>query len=194
MLAIKSTTDLLPGDIGFTVTPGGIGTAIAIAQAAADGADVLRKRGTSDNGGWFTHAFLVTEVPDGSASIIEAEPEGSVHTIIRDRERIGPGFGYVRLLLTDGQREEITQISGSLIGIPYGWLDYLSITALHLGLPRPWVQKRVITTKSMICSQLVDYALQRVGFHVFDDGRLPGDVTPGALFRQAGALGEAVWW
>jgi hypothetical protein len=33
----------------------------------------------------------------------------------------------------------------------------------------------------MICSQLVDEAYLRAGVHLFDDGRDPGDVTPGDL-------------
>jgi hypothetical protein len=34
----------------------------------------------------------------------------------------------------------------------------------------------------LICSQLVDEAYLRAGVHLFDDGRLPGDVTPGDLW------------
>jgi hypothetical protein len=46
----------------------------------------------------------------------------------------------------------------------------------------------------MICSQLVDTILCRAGYHLFADGRLPQDVTPGALFRRAGAYGDVMWW
>ena len=34
----------------------------------------------------------------------------------------------------------------------------------------------------MICSQLVDEAYARAGVQLFDDGRLPGDVTPADLY------------
>jgi hypothetical protein len=35
----------------------------------------------------------------------------------------------------------------------------------------------------LICSQLVDLCYLRAGAHLFDDGRLPGDVTPGDLWK-----------
>jgi hypothetical protein len=35
----------------------------------------------------------------------------------------------------------------------------------------------------MICSQLADTAAAEGGWHLFEDGRWPGDVTPGDLYR-----------
>lgn len=81
-----------------------------------------------------------------------------------------------------------------LVGVPYSFLDYLSLTLLHLGLPRRLTARRVTDSGHMICSQLVDTVLCRAGYHLFDDGRLPQDVTPGALFRRAGTLGEVTWY
>jgi hypothetical protein len=38
----------------------------------------------------------------------------------------------------------------------------------------------------MICSQLVDRCYDIAGVHLFDDGRKPGDVSPGDLSRCLG--------
>jgi hypothetical protein len=37
----------------------------------------------------------------------------------------------------------------------------------------------------MICSQLADEAAMRGGWHLFSDGRIPQDVTPGDLWKLA---------
>jgi hypothetical protein len=35
-----------------------------------------------------------------------------------------------------------------------------------------------------MCSRLLDGALDLAGWHLFDDGRLPGNVTPSEAYRQ----------
>ena len=91
---------------------------------------------------------------------------------------------------------EVGARARELVGTPYSFLDYLSLALLHAGFRKwgSWARNRVTSSGHMICSQLVDAALTDTGFHVFEDGRLPQDVTPGALFRRLGALGEVVWW
>jgi len=139
---------------------------------------------------WFTHTYLVAR----PGVIVEAMPRGARSGVLAGTDRIGPGFGYIRLPLTDEQRALVWPWALERIGTPYSFLDYLSLALLHLGLPRRLVAGRVTSSGHMICSQLVDAALTDAGFHLFDDGRLSQDVTPGALFRRAGALGEVVWW
>jgi hypothetical protein len=184
MLEIGSAGDLLPGDIGFTTIPGRVGAGVALGQA------MIRDEC------WFTHAYLVYDVwPDQDAAVlVEAMPRGARTVPMRSTTRIGPGFGYVRLPLTLDQRASMRAYALDLVGTPYSFLDYLSIALLHLHLPRRLVAARVTSSRHLICSQLVDQALTDAGYHLFADGRLPRDVTPGALFRQAGAQGDVIWW
>ena len=177
MLSITTTADLLPGDIGFTTIPGRVGAGVAIGQA------LLR------DACWFTHTWVVA-----GSFLVEAMPGGARTVRLEGADRIGPGFGYIRLPLTEAQRISVTAFVRERIGTPYSFLDYLSIALLHAGLPRRLVAGRVTSSRHMICSQLVDAALTDAGYHLFADGRLSQDVTPGALFRQAGAQGEVIWW
>jgi hypothetical protein len=55
---------------------------------------------------------------------------------------------------------------------------------VHLGIANGPVRRYVTSSKRMICSQLADQAMSDAGFHVFNDGRLPQDVTPSALFAK----------
>lgn len=183
MLRIETVGDLLPGDIGFSTIGGRVGAGVALGQA------LLRDEC------WFTHAYVVA-IADRHvrATVLEAMPHGARAVQITGGERVGPGFGWVRLPLTGAQREAMFRWALLHEGTPYSFLDYLSIALLHLGLPRRLVANRVTSSRHMICSQLVDAALTDAGFHLFDDGRLPQDVTPGALFRRAGAVGEVCWW
>lgn len=177
-MRIETVADLRPGDIGFTTIPGRLGAWVSAGQA------LLRDEC------WFTHTYIVAESsPAGVARVVEAMPRGARGVWLKDAERCGPGYGWVRLPLGgfDGRR------ALELIGTPYSFLDYLSLGLLHLGLPRKLVQSRVTSSGHMICSQLVDTVLTRNGYHLFDDGRLSQDVTPGALFRRAGARGEVLW-
>jgi hypothetical protein len=69
-------------------------------------------------------------------------------------------------------------------GIKYSFADYLALALAHLGLRPKWLRNYIAKSNRQICSQLADYELCAVGYHVFDDGRLPQDVTPGALLQE----------
>jgi hypothetical protein len=43
------------------------------------------------------------------------------------------------------------------------------------------IRKRVEDSKHLICSAFVDRVMDRAGIHLYDDGRLSGDVTPSDL-------------
>jgi len=183
MLQIETVEDLLPGDVGFSTIGGRVGPWVALGQA------MLRDEC------WFTHTWVVADVfPNlDSAYAVEAMPGGAQKVALHGQDRIGPGFGWIRLPLTLPQRASVLEYALETVGTPYSFLDYASIALLHLGLPRRLTAGRVSSSGHMICSQLVDHVLCRAGFHLFDDGRLSQDVTPGALFRRAGALGEVCW-
>jgi hypothetical protein len=183
VLKINSVADLQAGDVGFGIIPGRIGGWVSVGQALLHDAC------------WFSHAFIVEHVdPEAqTAYIVEAWPGGARRVKLLGSDRCGPGWGWVRLPLSTAQLAAIADSVRLLVGTPYSFLDYLSLALMHLGLPRSWVAGRVANSGHLICSQLVDRVLADVGFHLFDDGRPSGDVTPGALFRKAGARGEVFW-
>lgn len=195
MLKIQSVADLQVGDVGFGVIPGRVGGIVSFGQWLIDAANLAHGRTTEQS--WFTHTWIVAATGDGWAQIIEAMPHGARSVYLKGADRIGPGNGWARSVVPElgtDARMLVRQACLEYIGTPYSFLDYLSLALLHLGLPRRLTARRVTDSGHMICSQLVDTVLTRAGVHLFDDGRLPQDVTPGALFRRCGALGEVCWW
>lgn len=195
-MELNSVADLKVGDVGFYVIAGRVGGAISLGQGLIDVINLLRGKDVEQS--WFSHAFIVIETGEDAdgpyADIIEAMPGGAIRVRLRGVDRLIPGYGWARVPLDLSQREHLAGIAGQYVGVPYSFVDYVSIAALHLGMPRSWLAGRVTSSQHMICSQLVDFLLCRVGFHMFKDGRLSQDVTPGALFHRAGAVGEIVWW
>lgn len=124
----------------------------------------------------FNHAFIVWY----GEEIIEAQPGGAQLTI---NHYATSDVRYSHLPLTMEQRIEICNQAKQLIGVPYGWLDIISIGLLQYGIKPKFIRERVRTSKNLICSQLVDFDYLLGGVHLFDDGRLPMDVTPGDLAR-----------
>jgi hypothetical protein len=201
MLKIQSVADLQVGDVGFGVIPGRVGGIVSFGQWLIDAANLAHGRTTEQ--AWFTHTWIVAAMSDAgngrSVMIVEAMPRGARSMWLKGQDRIGPGNGWARLDAIGPERWPLTALAigkaaREYIGTPYSFLDYLSLALLHLGLPRRLTARRVTDSGHMICSQLVDTVLTRAGVHLFDDGRLPQDVTPGALFRRCGALGEVCWW
>jgi hypothetical protein len=79
----------------------------------------------------------------------------------------------------------VAEAASGLVGTPYSALDYLALATHRLHIPASGLRAYIGSTGHMICSQLVDEAARRGGWHLFDDGRWPGYVTPGALTRLA---------
>lgn len=166
--------DLLPGDVGFSVIGGATGALVNLGQALLR--DSCR----------FTHAYLVLD----NAEAVEAMPRGA--RLASTSNRVGEAHLYFRLPLTDEQRLTVDEVGRSLVGTPYSFLDYYALGAQQWGLPGgDWARGRVVDSGHMICSQLVDYALAFAGCHLFEDGRLPQDVTPGDLFWRLFEVGSA---
>lgn len=126
----------------------------------------------------------------GDTHTIEAEAAGAV---IRTEHERGPDtiFGddlWERIEAQVPLRStKIADEARNLAGIPYNFLDLLALAwaSRHDPTQPPakpnWWQRRVMRDDRLICSQLVDLACQRAGVHLFNDGRLPGQVTPGDL-------------
>lgn len=83
---------------------------------------------------------------------------------------------------------EVGRAARGYIGTPYSFADYVALAGWHFGIKNGPVRRYVKSSGHMICSQLADQALADAGFHVFDDGRLPQDVTPAALYTRLLAI------
>lgn len=131
-----------------------------------------------------SHAGIVISPGQESGYVLEALAKGASFTPISafDGARL---VGTGRLPLTDAQRELVEEVAATLHGTGYGFLDILSVGLLQYHLRPQFLKRRVQRQNRLICSQLVDVFLQRLGFQVYDDGRWPGDVTPGDLLWTA---------
>lgn len=161
---------LKPGDIGFTRIGGSIGWWIALGQLITG--DASR----------FTHVFVVLD----NEQVAEAMPSGArIQPFDREYKT---EVAYVQVPLSDEQRSALVEhLRARLVrpgGIKYSFSDYLAIALAHLGIKPKWLRNYITKSDRQICSQLADYELSTVGYHVFDDGRLPQDVTPGALYFE----------
>ena len=143
--------------------------------------------GVVKTGGWVARAIRVitrstvnhafVRVGD-DGSIVEAEPKGAAHG----------ADGYPAAIwstgpLDDEQRTKVAREALRLVGTPYNFVDVAALGVakiLHQRTPR-WVARRLSRPDRLQCAQLVDEAYLRAGIHLFDDGRLPGEVTPGDL-------------
>lgn len=165
---IADKMNLKPGDIGFTRITGVTGWWVNLGQALTG--DSCR----------YTHVFVVMD----DDTVLEAMPSGARYAPL-DRE-YKTDVLYARLPLTDEQRSRIVGEARRLMsqpkGIPYGFSDYLALALSHWGLNAKRLRKYIANNGRMICSQLADYLLSHAGFQVFNDGRLPQDVTPGDLY------------
>lgn len=152
-----------PGDYGLSIIGGPLGKAIKIAQAIT--------------GDWsrYTHAFIVLD--DGT--IMQAMPSGA--EIVPLAPLLEKDVVFSRWDLTDEERAAIVENARALEGTPYGFLDYVALALAHFGIRPERLMKFVRTDSHMICSQLVDYCYRKAGVQLFDDDRLPCDVTPGDL-------------
>jgi uncharacterized protein YycO len=156
----------MPGDFALTKIPGAVGFGIKVGQwLNGDGAPV-------------EHALVYV----GNGQIVQAMP--SKAELIPLEEAPEPVvWSTGKILLTDRTRAAIAANARSLVGTPYSFADYGSLALARFHVRPSWVTDFVADTGHMICSQLVDEAYLRAGVHLFDDGRIPGDVTPGDLWR-----------
>lgn len=95
--------------------------------------------------------------------------------------------------ITNAQRAKIVQRGHSYINRPYNWLNDLSIgVGLVLGWETPkFIREYLWSEESLECAQLCDAAYDHAGYHIFNDGRLPGAVWPGSfekIYRKNGWL------
>lgn len=125
------------------------------------------------------HAGVATgRTPDGTLMIIEAEPHGAVM-----RPWHWEANPHLWSTGTGLSNPSMASAALSLKDVGYSFLDYVAIEAHSLHIPVPGLQKYIMNTGHVICSQLVDVAAQRAAQTVklFDDGRWNGFVKPSDL-------------
>jgi uncharacterized protein YycO len=164
-----------PGDFALCRIPGIAGRAIALGERLIGDASAVQ------------HAYVYV----GDGNIVQAMPSGAELVPLSEAEPAVVWSGSA-INLTESQRDAICHIAKHFVGTPYGWLDYISLALAAWHIRPGFVKRRITQDDTLICSQLVDYAYECGGVWLFDDGRIPGDVTPGDLLRllqQKGAKG-----
>ncbi|MEU0860639.1 hypothetical protein ABZ352_35530 [Streptomyces griseofuscus] len=155
-----------PGDFALTKITGFTGALINAGQyLVGDGSPVQ-------------HAYVYV----GDGQIVQAMP-GGAECIPLEEASEPVIWSTGRIPLTDWDRQGIVFAARCLVGTPYGFLDYASIALAHYHVRPRWVRDFVADSGHLICSQLVDEAYRRAEVQLFPDHRLPGDVTPGDLWK-----------
>lgn len=154
------------GDIGLSTIGGRLGAWINVGQS------VIRDSSR------YTHAFIYV----GEGQVVEAMPKGAQLASVDTHP---DAFYFTPKVLTPIERDLVATHALTMIGTPYSYLDYVSLAMAHYKIRPGFVKNYVHASSHMICSQLVDEAYLRADVHLFDDGRIPGDVTPGDLMYLA---------
>lgn len=179
--AAKVTADLRqPGDFCVCEVHGPVGKGIGFAEGLC--------------GGGFTR-WQHAKVYVGDGKILQAEPGGS--QIIGQPLIAGELWSTGIIDLPAQVRLNAVSIRDHWTGIPYSELDYLALAQLHFKwIPNHsvWPERDkaghlhlvslrqfVASSGHMLCSQLVDAYLLACGWHLYTDGRQPGDVMPSDL-------------
>jgi hypothetical protein len=176
MTTALDTYTPLPGDIGLVTMGGETGKLIRLGQwLDGDGFEN------------FEHAFVYL----GPDKIIEAEPGGAqIRDFHYDLKTVHWCTGIAKLW-TPENRTYVPSVAVRYFGTPYSAADYFALVAKRLRLPGyPLLKNYVATSKHQICSQLADQIAYDCGVRIFDDGRWPGDVTPGSLYERDLQLGK----
>lgn len=157
-----------PGDFFLAPMPGWGGRAIGIAERL-NGQGKLK----------IQHAGMYM----GNDLTVEAYPGGAIQGDITRFHPTSLVWSSGLIELTPEQRLNLCKAAIGYLHVPYSDLDYVALAAHRFHIPAPHLRAYIASTKHMICSQLVDQCYLDAGVHLFDDGRWPGYVDPGALFH-----------
>ncbi|WP_328742937.1 hypothetical protein OG436_29540 [Streptomyces caniferus] len=159
-------TEPLPGDFALTTIRGITGRAISAGQYLIGDAAPVQ------------HAMVYV----GRGDIVQAMPGGAELIPLEEASPV-VAWSTGHFDLDWAQRAALTWHALALVGTPYSFLDFASLALERFHVRPRWVRDYVQSTGHLICSQLVDEVYRRAGVPLFDDGRIPGDVTPGDLWR-----------
>lgn len=167
-----------PGDAGFATIAGAVGVIPYWGQA------MLHDGCRFDHVFWVVNAVGDPHFPQGR--IVQAMPSGAEYRELAPR--LVPGYAYASVPLMDEQRDMVPAIAAGFAeardgrGVKYSWISYPALAAVQFHIPIPHLKAFIGKRTDLICSQLVDEGLRRVGFQLFDDGRWRGDATPGDVY------------
>lgn len=164
-----------PGDFGVVNIKSNVGRLIRFGQFLCDGEYAN-----------FEHAFIYigdTSVLDGKQVVEAALPSVRIAGLENYRNN---KIAWYSCPEDKGTAIAERAMHYAILGTRYSFLDYFAIAFQRGPIRQKTIGKLlanyVETSKHMICSQLVDKVYQDCGIQLFDDGRLPGDVTPADLY------------
>jgi hypothetical protein len=185
LTAPVTLADLLPGDVIFPTITGYAGVLVGAGQIILGDATRAEWR--------VRHVAIVTAAGvayESLPTIVQAMPGGAEQVEIDDAHW-SRTYPVLRPDYSLGRAQAgylAAAAARSYVDRPYSILDYAAIAGRHVLALKPTQRTPfddyITNSGHMICSQLVDQALTDAGYHVFDDGRIPQDVTPAALYRQ----------
>lgn len=161
-----STFSALPGDYFVTKIDGPVGLLVSVGEML--------------NGSRFGH-WDHAGVYVGDGLIVEAEPGGARLAGLDEYAGRPVAWSTGHVDLTEAQRAAVVAAARGIIGVPYSFADYLSLALAHFHIRPAWLKRYISSNRHMLCSQAVDYCYMQAGVHLFNDGRIPGDVTPADL-------------
>lgn len=167
-------TELRPGTIGFSTIGGSVGWLVRLGQFVI--ADDCR----------YSHVFVVL---DGN-QVLEAMPRGARFRQLTTEDIAASSFW--EFPLTERERSWLMFEASMLEGTKYGFSAYLNLALIRLGLRSRRLERYLKSNRRLICSQLADWLLHKAGYQVFNDGRLPHEVSPGDLWYAAVEQAERV--
>jgi hypothetical protein len=129
----------------------------------------------------WTHTFIAVD----TGRVLQAMPWGAEIVPVERFCRPDVVWLHGWHPLTVGQQERLPGVAERLVGTRYGFLDYLSLILAAMHVRPAWLRRYMASNRSLICSQLIDVVMQEMGEQLFTDGRIPADVTPGDILRQA---------
>lgn len=161
---------------------------IGLAQIGGPGGFIIELGQDMCGAGFKTweHAFLL--LPDGD--IIEAEPGGARIVSVDEYADVPVYWCHaLRQEITDDQARRVCEQGYEFHGVPYSFLDYFAIFQTRvLHLPPGLLKERLVSTRNMICSQLVVQCYSDAGERLFPKW-YPGQVTPLDIYDLDSKLG-----
>jgi cell wall-associated NlpC family hydrolase len=168
-----------PGDFFLVPIQGRVGLLIKFGQwLNGDGWRSIQHAGI-----YLGEGRTIEAMPGGAieGDISNYRPENIIWSSGLEIYGVGPDYDGP---LTDNERQIIVfSAVGRYKGVPYSFLDYFGLALARFRLRPRWLKRYIASTGHMICSQLVDQCYHDAGIRLFQDGRIPGDVTPADLYN-----------
>lgn len=127
----------------------------------------------------YQHAFTYA----GTGLVFEARPGGAGYKALVSYP--ADKILWLPRELSLQQRQICQQLIAASVGTPYSYLDYAAIAAHALDPDWMTLKDFVASDDHMICSQMCDWLHNKIGDHIFADGRWEGFVTPMDLAATA---------